>query len=92
MFHWAEDLRLGTRRRTELVRWIGNMAVLGYDIHVAARWGRLMSAGRRRGRVRPQNDTWIAACCLEAGLPLATNNVKDFADLVDHEGLELITA
>jgi predicted nucleic acid-binding protein len=32
------------------------------------------------GRARPANDTWIAACCLARDLPLATLNVKDFAD------------
>jgi predicted nucleic acid-binding protein len=92
MTRWAEKRNWGTRQRTDLVRWIGNLAVLRYDIHMAARWGRAMAASDRRGRTRPENDTWIAATCLEAGLPLATNNVKDFADLVDHEGLELITA
>ena len=91
MFRWAETLNLGTRRRTELVRWIGSMAVLGYNVHMATRWGRIMAASCRRGRTRPQNDTWIAATCLEAEPPLATNNVKDFADLVEHEGLELVT-
>ena len=44
----------------------------------------------RRGRPRPQNDTWIAACCLVYDLPLATLNVKDFADFADHEGLRII--
>src|SRR6266567_6312681 len=29
---------------------------------------------------RPHNDTWIAACCLVDGIPLATLNTKDFAD------------
>jgi predicted nucleic acid-binding protein len=38
------------------------------------------------------NDTWIAACCLVEGLPLATHNVKDYADFVDHHGLSLIQA
>lgn len=89
--HWAEKRNLGTRRRTTLLHWIGSRPVLPLDIHVALRWGRMMAASDRRGRPRPQNDTWIAACCLEAGLPLATNNVKDFVDLVEHEGLRLIT-
>jgi predicted nucleic acid-binding protein len=91
MTRWAERRNWGTRQRTDLVQWIGRLAVLGYDIHVATRWGRMMAAGDKKGRTRPQNDTWIAACCLQAGLPLATNNVKDFADLVEHEGLRLIT-
>jgi predicted nucleic acid-binding protein len=36
------------------------------------------------------NDTWIAACCLVAGLPLATLNIKDFEDFTEHDGLQLI--
>ncbi len=92
MTRWAEKRNWGTRQRTDLMQWIGGRAVLGYDIHVATRWGRVMAAGDRRGRTRPKHDTWIAACCLEAGLPLATNNVKDFADLEAEEGLTLITA
>jgi len=39
-----------------------------------------------RGRPRPQNDSWIAACCLAFDLPLATLNVKDFADYAEYEG------
>lgn len=90
--HWAEKRNLATRRRTTLLQWIGSRPVLPLDIHVALRWGRMMAASDLRGRTRPQNDTWIAACCLEADLPLATNNAKDFVDLVDHDGLRLITA
>ena len=33
---------------------------------------------------------WIAACCLVRELPLATFNIKDYADFVEHEGLELV--
>jgi predicted nucleic acid-binding protein len=36
-----------------------------------------------------RTDTWIAACCLVYDLPLATLNVKDFAE---HEGLALISS
>jgi predicted nucleic acid-binding protein len=36
------------------------------------------------------NDSWIAACCLVRDLPLATFNIKDFADFAEHEGLELV--
>jgi toxin FitB len=48
----------------------------------------------RRGRgtarpTRPQNDTWVAACCLAYDLPLATFNIKDFGDFAEHEGLTL---
>jgi predicted nucleic acid-binding protein len=54
-------------------------------------WGRLSGDANLRGRTRPQNDTWIAACCLVYGLPLATRNVKDFQDFAEQDGLILIT-
>jgi predicted nucleic acid-binding protein len=61
------------------------------QLRVAAeKWGQLQARAQRRGRPRPQNDTWIAACCLVDDLPLATLNIKDFADFAEHEGLTLI--
>ena len=32
----------------------------------------------------------VAACCLARGLPLATLNIKDYADFAEHESLELL--
>jgi predicted nucleic acid-binding protein len=59
---------------------------------VAVTWGRLSAAAILRGRPRPINDMWIAACCLTHDLPLATFNVKDYLDFVDHHGLRLLTS
>jgi len=53
--------------------------------------GQLSVEAERRGRARPINDTWIAACCLVADLPLATLNLKDFEDFAEHDGLRLIS-
>jgi predicted nucleic acid-binding protein len=50
----------------------------------------LSAEGRRRGRSRPINDTWIAACCLAEGLPMAALNVKAYADFAEHHGLALV--
>jgi toxin FitB len=41
---------------------------------------------------RPLHDSWIAACCIEAGLPLLTLNHRDFADFAERDGLVLLTA
>jgi toxin FitB len=57
---------------------------------VAQVWGELTTAAQRRGRPRPLNDTWIAACCIEAGLPLLTLNRRDFVDFSEHDGLVLL--
>jgi toxin FitB len=91
MARWAEKRNWGTKARTQLVHCLGNKVVLPYDINMSWCWGHLIATSEARGRSRPTDDTWIAACCLVAGLPLATLNVKDFADLINHEGLRLIT-
>lgn len=51
------------------------------------RWG---DAGRLRGRRRPVNDSWVAACRIARDLPLMTLNTKDYLDFAEHEGLELL--
>jgi predicted nucleic acid-binding protein len=59
---------------------------------VARTWGTITAAAQRRGRPRPLNDSWIAACCIERGLPQPTLNRRDFADFAEHDGLVLIGA
>lgn len=78
------------RRRDALDGWIDRRYVIWCDAPIARTWGRLSAAADRRGRPRPQNDMWIAACCLAEGLPLATRNVKDYEDFVQHHGLVLV--
>ncbi|MBX6768979.1 MAG: type II toxin-antitoxin system VapC family toxin [Actinomadura rubrobrunea] len=87
---WAELRQWGRRNREALHHWLNGMIVLPYADDVAVTWG-ISAAAIRRGRPRPTNDSWIAACALTYGLPLATLNVKDFEDFATHEGLHLIT-
>jgi toxin FitB len=60
-----------------------------YDKAVATTCGRLDARAQARGRPRPINDMWIAACCLVEDVPLATLNRKDFEDFAKHDGLGL---
>jgi predicted nucleic acid-binding protein len=90
MTMWAELRRWGPRNREALGDWLAGLVRLPYDEEVARTWGRISARAVQRGRTRPVNDTWIAACCLTRRLPLATLNVKDFADYVEHEGLILL--
>jgi toxin FitB len=87
---WAELRQWGCHNRDALENWLGGVIVLPYDEDVARTWGRISAAAIRRGRARPANDTWIAACALAYGLPLATLNVKDFEDFAEYESLRLI--
>jgi toxin FitB len=87
---WTYLHRWGTRRRAGLRAFFASLVVLPCGFHAATVWGELQAHARLRGRPRPINDTWIAACCLARELPLATLNTKDYADFAEHEGLELI--
>ena len=53
-------------------------------------WGRLSAAATLRGRPRPVNDMWVAACCLTYDLPLSTLNLKDYEDFRTHHGLRIL--
>lgn len=92
LWQWASMRSWGPRAREELEQWLDRMVILHSDDATSQAWGRISAAARRRGRPRPANDSWIAACCLAHGFPLATFNVKDFEDYTDHEGLRLITS
>jgi predicted nucleic acid-binding protein len=88
---WTLIRRWGPSRIAAMDSFLAGLVVLPYDTQVAATWGQLQAYAQLRGRPWPQNDTWIAACCLARDLPLASFNVKDFNDFADHEGLSLIT-
>lgn len=87
---WTEIRSWGPRKVADLARWFDRTVVLGYDEVVATTWGGLQARAQMRGRPRPANDTWVAACCLVEDLPLATFNTKDYADFAAYEGLRLI--
>lgn len=87
---WTLARRWGSRRRAEMSAFLAYLIVLPYERDVALRWGELQADAQLRGRPRPANDTWIAACCLARDVPLATFNLRDFADFAEHEGLELL--
>jgi len=65
--------------------------IIDSDDVVSRTWGRCAAEARLRGRPRPTNDSWIAACCVARELPLATPNVRDFEDYAEHDGLMLVT-
>jgi predicted nucleic acid-binding protein len=89
---WAEIRRWGAHRRQELAVWLSSIPVLPGDEAVAAVWGRLSAAAIRRGRPRPVNDMWVAACCLAYEVPLATLNLKDYEDFKAYHDLHILGA
>ena len=88
---WTLVRQWGPGRQSAFEEFLASVVVLPYSPGVARRWGELQAHAQLRGRPRPANDTWIAACCLVRDHPLATLNVKDFADFAAHDGLQLIS-
>ncbi|WP_088289704.1 type II toxin-antitoxin system VapC family toxin [Kineosporia sp. A_224] len=88
---WTLLRSWGPSRTASMEAFLDQLVVLPYDSQVAKIWGQLQAYAQLRGRPRPVNDSWIAACCLARGLPLATFNLKDFTDFAEHEGLVLIS-
>jgi predicted nucleic acid-binding protein len=87
---WGHLRNWGEVRQARLEGWVAQRPVIPYDRDIARVWGRLSAGAQRRGRPRPQNDTWVAACCIGLGVPLVTLNRKDFVDFASHEGLTLL--
>lgn len=89
---WTHVRDWGARNRALLDQWMACVPMLPGEEDVADTFGILDAAAQFRGRPRPDNDMWIAACCLTHDLPLATLNVKDFDDFRIHHGLDIVTA
>jgi toxin FitB len=87
---WTLVRHWGPRSLETMRTFLAELLVLPYDRRVATRWGEIQAYAQLRGRPRPANDSWIAACCLVRDLPLTTFNITDFADFAEHEGLELV--
>jgi predicted nucleic acid-binding protein len=87
---WTVVRNWGLARRGEMDAWIARRPLMPYDTEIARVWGELAGKAQLRGRPRPQNDTWIPACCLRYRVPLVTLNTADFADFAKYHGLVLL--
>jgi len=87
---WTKRRHWSPRNLAMLDNWLADKPVISGSKAVATLWGGLSAAAVQRGRPRPVNDTWVAACCLAYQLPLATLNLKDFKDFTEHHGLRLL--
>jgi predicted nucleic acid-binding protein len=92
LWKWALARRWGGARRGGLELFLDQTLILEADLKVSQIWGEITAGAQQRGRPRPLNDTWIAACCIEGGLPLLTLNRRDFFDFAEHDGLVLLSA
>jgi len=59
---WTRLRNWGPARRGSLDDWLADKPVIPGSKAVARLWGELSATATRRGRPRPVNDTWVAAC------------------------------
>lgn len=105
LLHWLACTQPGARKQLyeQGVREIlDQTGLIDGTPEVSRQWARIAAEGRAQGRVHIHdrghqyreaqlNDTWIAACALAHGLPLVSDNAKDFAWMVPALGLDLIS-
>lgn len=72
---WTLVRQRGPQRLADMQSFLTNLVALPYGDTVATTWGHMQARAQLRGRPRPANDTWVAACCLARALPLATLNM-----------------
>jgi predicted nucleic acid-binding protein len=65
---WTHLRSWGPRQLGHLREWRQKVVLLPFDETVALVWGELQARSQARGRPRPVNDTWIAACCIASTL------------------------
>jgi predicted nucleic acid-binding protein len=61
---WTKLRPWGPRNRSMLETWLADKPVIPAGKSIAVIWGELSAGATQRGRPRPVNDTWVAACCL----------------------------
>lgn len=79
LWQWADARSWGRQSRAQLTDWLDHVVVVDSDELVSREWGRSVAAARLRGRPRPTNGSWIAACYVARALPPATPNAVGFS-------------
>lgn len=87
-WQWAHRRGWGPGKISEMRAYAGNFELLHCDNEVVKTWGRLSGLAMKAGAQVPNNDCWIAACCVVHSLPLLTHD-QDFKPL-EAQGLVLL--
>ena len=77
---WTYLHRWGPQRRAGLRAFFASVVILPCAFHAATVWGEIQTHARLRGRPRPINDSWIAACCIVVSYrsPRSTSRTTDW--------------
>lgn len=62
------------KNEQDINKFSDNSVIMPIDEAVAIRYARVRSELKKRGHPIPENDIWIAAICLESGVPLLSSD------------------
>ena len=85
-WQWAHHRGWGPAKISEMRTYAGNFEMLHCDNEVVKTWA-VVRTRHEAGAQVPNNDCWIAACCVVHNLPLLTHD-QDFKPLAA-QGLTL---
>jgi len=85
---WALERMWGPGRKQELAQHLTHYTVLAASRELCSSWAEVCFAAKKKGRPIQTADAWIAASALYYGVPLITNNQRDYS-MVD--GLVLMS-
>lgn len=78
LFQWALTRNWGQRRIDALQQEMSNYLILPSDYEVCRQWALVRHQAKSKGRPTSPQDAWNAAVAIRHGLPLLTNNTKDY--------------
>jgi predicted nucleic acid-binding protein len=94
-FATAAELLLTSRRSADPARNISYwqeqfklLQILTPDLETCVVWASVTARLKNSGLTRQDNDLWVAACAVRHGLPLITNNKKDFTGIPELKFLD----
>lgn len=85
---WAFERNWSQTRVNALDDALRRFVIHPFTRDLGRQWGSLKATSRQAGRPLSDGDAWIAATALLQGLPLITDNARDFAGV---QGLRLIS-
>jgi tRNA(fMet)-specific endonuclease VapC len=75
---WALERNWGEKRRSRMEEHLRNFVVYPFARALCLKWAEVSDRARRNGRPIQCADAWIAATAVLHGIPLVTNNGKDY--------------
>ena len=88
VFELRVSIRPNSKRDQALERLFDLVPILPFDRNAALRAAQIENDLRAQGNVVGPADTFIAAICLECGVPLVTSNIGHFSRI---PGLKLLS-